>query len=178
MQLDTAHAPCECTCSASSDAPSTDGGASCAAMPDQFASDGDTVGGPSDSRESSAESFSGATTGCDSDERTARSGEESSSEESAQTDDSLEDQDMLATGASHSVRLQDPAEDTTPTALELAIQNGHDVDTFEASALLGDVDASVYVLPGASNILRAKATVRHGGGRAAVETVCSTAAPG
>ena len=73
-------------------------------MPDPFASAGDTVGRPDDSRESTAESFSDATTGCDSDERPARtdeesSYEESSCEESAQTDDSLEDQDRLSTGA-------------------------------------------------------------------------------
>ena len=41
---------------------------------------------------------------------------------------------------------------------------------------MGALDASVYVLPGVSNILRAKATIRHGDGRAAVDTVLDSGA--
>ena len=174
--VDTAHTPCKCTRGSSSDELGADGGAFGATMPEPFASDGDTAGWPRDSEESPAESLSDDATDHNSDECAVLSDGESSWEESDHTDDSLEDQDKLAASADQLDHLHAPAEDTSPTALELAIQEGRDVDTFEASALMGALDASVYVLPGASNILRAKATIRHGDGRAAVDTVLDSGA--
>ena len=176
VHLDTAHAPCKCTRGSSSDELGADGGAFGATMPEPFASDGDTAGWPRDSEESPAESLSDDATDYNSDECAALSDGESSWGESDHTDDSLEDQDKLAASADQLDHLHAPAEDTSPTALELAIPDGRDVDTFEASALMGALDASVYVLPGASNILRAKATIRHGDGRAAVDTILDSGA--
>ena len=178
VQLDTAQAPCKCTRGSSSDGLGADGGAFGATMPEPFASDGDTAGWPRDSEESPAESLSDDATDYNSDECAAQSDGESSWGESDHTDDSLEDQDKLAASADQLDHLHAPAEDTSPTALELAIQEGRDVDTFEANALMGALDASVYVLPGASNILRAKRRPYGTATGAPRSTRFSTAAPG
>ena len=137
VQLDTAQAPCKCTRGSSSDGLSADGGAFGATMPEPFASDGDTAGWPRDSEESPTESLSDDATDYNSDECAVLSDGESSWEESDHTDDSLEDQDKLAASADQLDHLHAPAEDTSPTALELAIQEDRDVDAFEASALMG-----------------------------------------
>ena len=152
VQSDTALAPCKCTCCASSDAPYTVGGAFGAAMPDRCAACGDAVGGPADSRGSpvggigtTGDSHSlpvlEPTSSSSDDSSSSSSGDDVTSEESA----SSCDEGVGEIGAHADQTDDDSADDE-------AIMD-------EVLGLLG-TGADVYVIPGASSVLRAEATIR------------------